>query len=109
MRNQVAVQADDGASKVLRVNSQQPNFKLGLFTKVSDDADLTYSVEYTYDEPESKYATDFATDADWRAVEDMAGLTGDGVGNIFYPVNALRVNVTVHTAGEVTLTVTQSY
>lgn len=109
MRNLVAIQAEAGTSKILRVNGQQMNFKLGLFTQVSDDADLTYSVEYTYDQPEDDYPTSYAVDADWREVDDMSALIADGVGNIFYKVNAVRLNVTAYTAGSVKLTVTQSF
>lgn len=109
MRNLTATQGAAGTSKILRVNSEQPNFKLGLFGEISSGANLTYTVQYTYDEPEATYPTDYATDADWRSVDDMTAVTADSVGNIFYPVNAIRLNVTSYTGGSVLLTVTQSY
>lgn len=108
MRNLVATQGEEGTSTILRVNSQQPNFKLGLFAEISSGANLTYTIQYTYDQPEDTYATDYATDADWRSVDAMSGVTADTVSNLYYPVNAVRINVTSYTSGSVQLTATQS-
>jgi hypothetical protein len=108
MRYRPITQGALGASRVIRINSEQPNFKVGLFAEISSGANLTYTIQYTYDQPEDAYATNFATDADWRSVDGLTALTADGVSNIFYPVTAVRINVTAYTGGSVQLTVTQA-
>lgn len=111
MRNKSVKVSSATASAPIRVNSKQPfsNFGLGLFVDVSSGATLTYSVQYTYDQPEDSYPTDFSTDADWRDVDGLSGLSADEESNIAYPVNAVRLNVTSYTDGDATLTVTQAY
>jgi hypothetical protein len=108
MRYRPVTQSAAGTSSVIRLNSEQPNFKVGLFSKISSGATLTYDIEYTYDQPEGVYATDFETDADWRVVDSMNDLTADGVSNLFYPATAVRINVSSYTDGSVSLTPTQA-
>ena len=95
-------------SKSLRVNGQQMDFKLGLYVDVVSGT-LTYTAQYTYQQPEDTYTVSYSSSADWRSVDGLAALTADGVSNIFYKVNAVRLILTAYTSGSVKLTVTQSY
>jgi hypothetical protein len=99
--------ATNGAvSRSLRVNGQQPNFKLGLFGDMSGA--LTYSVQYAYQQPEDEYAISYSASADWRPVDAMSAVTADSTSNIFYKVNAVRLLISAYTNGTCKLTVTQS-
>lgn len=108
MKYRPVTQSAAGTSRVIRLNSQQPNFKVGLFSEISSGATLVYDIEYTYDQPEGTYATSFEVDADWRTVDGMNDLAVDGVSNLFYPVSAVRINVSSWTDGSVSLTPTQA-
>lgn len=99
--------ANGGVSKSLRVNGEQPDFKLGLYYDLTGA--MTATVQYTPDQPEDTYATSFATDAAWWPTASMAAVTADTAGNIFYKVNAVRLQITAYTSGSSKLTVTQSY
>ena len=89
------------------VDNYQDNFKLGLQAAFSAGANATVSVQSTMDDPYADYATDFNTNANWFDVTGMAALTGSAQGNVFFPVRAVRLNMTARTAGSVTLTVLQ--
>lgn len=99
--------ANGAVSRSLRVNGQQPNFKLGLFADVVSGT-LTYSAQYAYEQPEDEYAISYSGSADWRNVDGLTSLTSDAVSNLFYKVNAVRLKVTAYTSGSVRLTATQS-
>lgn len=99
--------ATNGAvSRSLRVNGQQPNFKLGLFADMSGV--LTYSVQYTPDQPEDAYSVSYSASAYWLPVDAMSAVTADSVSNLFYKVNAVRLLISAYTSGTCKLTVTQS-
>lgn len=90
------------------VDHQQGEFKVGLAVALKDTPALTYSVQFTMDDPTADYSTDYNTDATWFDVTDMAALTANAVGNIFFPVRAVRLNVTAHTTGTAELTLLQA-
>jgi len=54
------------------------------------------------------YQTDFNTDGVWFDTTGLSALTANAQGNIFFPVRAIRLNVTAFTSGSVTLTILQS-
>lgn len=89
------------------VDNYQDNFKVGLQAAFSAGANATVTVQSTMDDPYADYDTDFNTDATWFDVTGMSALTAGAQGNIFFPVRAIRLNMTARTAGSVTLTVLQ--
>lgn len=93
-------------SKSLRVNSNQMDFKLGLFADMSGT--LTYTIQYAYEQPEGEYSVSYSASADWRAVDAMSAVTADTTGNLFYPVQAVRALISSYTSGTLKLTATQS-
>ena len=84
-------------------------FNMGLFVALSSGAVMTYSVEYSPDNPE-----DFTSEADynangqWMATTDLDSLSADAQGAIQFPVRAVRLNVSAHTSGDATLKIIQS-
>jgi hypothetical protein len=93
-------------SKSLRVNGQQPNFKVGLFVDMSGT--LTYSAQYAYQQPEDEYAVSYSASADWRGVDGLSALTADDESNLYYKVNAVRLIISAYTSGAAKLTAAQS-
>jgi len=105
----VGVVAANGAvGRSKRINSQQPNFKIGLFADMSAGASMTYTVQYAYQQPEDEYSVSYSTNANWRSVDGLTALTADGTSNIFYAVNAIRGIITTYSSGTLTVTATQS-
>lgn len=100
--------ANGAVSKSLRVNGEQPDFKLGAFVDVVSGT-LTYSAQYTYMQPEDTYAVSYANSADWRGIDGLSSLSVDGQSNAAYKVNACRLRFSAFTSGSARLTITQSY
>ena len=70
---------------------------------------LTYTVEHTFDDPtEFSSSADYNANATWRPTTGLAALAANGEGNIAFPVQAVRLNVTAYTSGSAELTVTQA-
>lgn len=70
---------------------------------------LTYTVEHTFDDPaDFSSASDYNTNATWRATAGLTALTATDEGNIAFPVQAVRLNVTAFTSGSAEITVIQS-
>lgn len=109
MRPQAVTVSAVGTSEPRRVNYLERNFKLGLGVALSAGATLTYSVEHTFDDPANfTDATDYNTNGTWYETSGLNGLTQSEDGNIVVPVQAVRLNVTVHTGGSATLTILQA-
>lgn len=109
MRPKVITLSAAGVSAPIPVNNEQANFKITLQAVVSGGAVLTYSVQNTADDPFRRdYPTDFNTDGNWFDTTGLAALTTSAQGNIFFPVRAVRLNITAHTSGSVTLTILQA-
>lgn len=107
MRPQVVTQTGTGTSNPIRVNYRQNNFKIGLATEVTGTA--TYTVQHTLDDPANfSSISDYNTNGNWfdNDVADLVGATTNQDGNIFFPIQAMRLNVTAGT-GSVELTVLQ--
>lgn len=84
------------------------NFSLSLGVDLNPGV-LTYTVEHTFDAPgDFTSASDYGTNATWRATTGLAGLTASNEGNIAFPVRAVRLNVTAYTSGSAELTVIQA-
>ena len=98
-------------SNPIRVNWRGglSGFQLSLLVKLSGGASLTYTVELTGDDPaDFTGIPDYNTNASWRPVTGLDALTADDEGNIAFPVQAVRLNVTAYTSGDATLTVIQA-
>lgn len=99
--------ATNGAvSRSLRVNGQQPNFKVDYILLI--DGSLTASVQYTLDQPEDEYDISYSASADWRAVDSLSALSASAVSNSFYKVQAARLLISAYTSGTAKLTIGQS-
>jgi len=67
---------------------------------------LTYTVEHTFDDPRGfTSGTDYNTNATWRDTTGLTALTATDEGNIAFPVQAVRLNVTAFTSGSAEITV----
>lgn len=70
---------------------------------------LTYTVEHTFDAPSDfTSSADYNTNATWRATSGLTALTATDEGNIAFPIQAVRLNVTSFTSGSAEITVIQS-
>ncbi len=106
MRPQTRTLSAVAISDPMIVDRLQRDFKVGLQVQITGTA--TASVQATMDDPRADYPTDYNTDAVWLDVTDLAALTANAQGNVFIPVQAIRLNVTAHTSGDVILTALQA-
>ena len=104
MRRIVKTIGSAATSVPMRLSGQNGNFDYSLVVGLTAAATLTYTVEFTTDDPEASYATDFATDATWLPVTGLDGLSANAASNLFVPVSAVRLDVTAFTDGTATLT-----
>jgi hypothetical protein len=82
------------------------DFNIGLGVDVSSGADLTYTIQHTFDDV---YAATFTEDAATAFNHDtLANQTGNADGNYTNPPIATRVDVSAHTSGSLTYVVVQS-
>lgn len=96
-----------GTSSVVALNTlARSPFNVGLLADVSAGGNLTYSVEYTFDDVQSNSYS--PASGVWNAVSGMGAQTADTTGSLSFPVTAVRLNVTAWTSGSVTLTVLQN-
>lgn len=82
-------------------------FNVAIAVALSNTPTLTYSVEYTLDDP-AMATTSAGAGLTWFSHATLAGQTASAVGNIAFPVRAVRLNVTSYTAGTATITVIQA-
>ena len=98
-------------SDPIRVNWRggSSQFRLSAFVTLTAGASLTYTVEHTPDDPQGFTSqSDYNTNASWFNTDGLTGLSSADEGNISFPVQAVRLNVTAYTGGTATLTVIQS-
>ena len=70
---------------------------------------LTYTVEHTFDAPDGFSSfSDYNANATWRATTGLTALTITDEGNIAFPIQAVRLNVTAFTSGSAGITVIHS-
>lgn len=86
------------------INWRSPTFGIGLFFD-TDGSTTGFTVQYTGDDPQASYSTDFNTDAKWFDHPDMAAMTADDDGNIEFPVRAIRLRADANgtDTGELTI------
>ena len=107
MRPQTRELSAVAISDPILVDYQQQDFKLALQLDFQGGT-ATASVQTTMDDPYADYATDFNTNATWFDVTDLAAVSANAQGNVFFPIRAVRLNVTAFTSGPVKLTALQS-
>lgn len=93
-------------SQVIPMDQYISPFNVGLSVNLSAGANLTYTVEHTFDDV---YSPTFnPATAKWYAHASLASKTSSADGNYAYPVSAIRLNVTPYTSGTATLNVLQA-
>ena len=108
---QQATLTGDGAttqnSAPLYVNPDVMPFALSLDLD-TDGSTTGMTVQYTLDDPSGSYTTNFATDAKWRDHSTLAALTADTVGNLAFPVSAVRLQLDANGTDVVVLRILQA-
>jgi hypothetical protein len=94
------------SSNVIPLNTYGDPFNVGIGCDVSAGASLTYTVQHTFDDVQSK--TFSPSTATWFSNSTIVAQTADKDGNYAYPVTAVRLTVTAWTSGSVTMTVIQA-
>ncbi len=84
-----------------KVDYQQQDFKLGL--QMVFEGVATASAEATMDDLEDSDITPV-----WFPITDLDAISANAQGNVFFPVRAVRLNVTAHTNLDVILTILQA-
>ena len=110
MRPVVKTVSSVTTSDPIRVNWRGglSNFSLSIGVDLNPGV-LTYTVEHTFDAPDGfTSASDYNTNATWRATTGLTALTATDEGNIAFSVQAVRLNVTAFTSGSAEITVIQS-
>lgn len=110
MRPVVKTVSSATQSDPIRVNwrGTQSAFALAIGVDLNPGV-LTYTVEHTFDDPtDFTSSSDYNTNATWRATSGLTALTATGEGNIAFPIQAVRLNVTAFTSGSAEITVIQS-
>jgi hypothetical protein len=73
-----------------------------LGVKLSGSPSLTYTVEHTFDDIQDASITPVAFPN-----SGLTSKTANDDGNYAFPVKAVRINVTAHSAGDATLMIVQ--
>ena len=91
-----------GSSKWIPNNRKQTPFNVGMGVVLSAGANLTYTVEHTFDNVQDPSITPTVFPNSM-----LASKSSNDDGNYAFPVFATRLTVDAHTAGDATLTVIQ--
>lgn len=94
------------SSPVVPLDQYCDPFNVSVAVTLSAGANLTYTVEHTYDDVQSP-TFDPAT-ATWFPNTALSAKTASTEGNYILPVSALRLRVSAYTAGTATLNVLQA-
>ena len=93
------------ASPVIPLDTYINPFSVGLTARINGGGTLTYAAQYTSDDI---FAAGYDPSAgNWINSSTVTGSASTD-GTLTEPVRAVRLNVSAHTSGSVTLTVTQS-
>lgn len=89
------------ASAAIEVDWRRIPFGIGFGVTLTAGATLTYTVEHTFDDPNSASPTYFSH-------ETVTGIVDvDADGNYAFPVRGIRLNASAYTDGTATLTLLQ--
>lgn len=103
MRPQSVTVGSATTSAAIPMNPKGSPFNVSIGCVLSNDGNLTYKVQHTFDN-----VLDPATGTPtWFDHASMTALSANQDGNYAFPVAAIRLNVTGHTAGSVTMTLWQ--
>jgi len=89
-------------SATIPVDWKQNPISITLSCVVNGGGTLTYKAQYTTDDIYDPTVT-----PTWIDHATITGATANAVGNIAFPVRAVRLNVTAYTSGSVTMTIIQ--
>lgn len=93
-------------SAVIPMDQYISPFNAGISVDLSDGADLTYTVQHTF---ENVFANGWSpASAKWYSHSSLAAKTASSDGNYAYPVSAIRLNVTAYTSGTAVMNVLQA-
>ena len=95
-------------SDPVKVDYIQMDFNIGLSLNVVSGTN-TSSVQYSLDDPDADYATDYNTDATWYDVPGLDAKTANTSVALIIPCRAVRLNMTAFTSGSATLTIVQAH
>lgn len=83
-------------------------FRSGVTLALDTNGSTTaFTVEYSVDDPEGDYTTDYNTDGKWFTHPDFNAVTADTIGNIAFPVRAVRLRASASGTDVGTLTIIQ--
>jgi hypothetical protein len=102
MRPVVRTLTGAGVSTWIPVDYRQAPFEIGIGVALSAGANLTYSVEHTFDNIQDPSVTPKA-----HCNEGLTSKTASDDGNYAFPVRAVRLAITTYTTGEATMTLLQ--
>ena len=92
----------------VQIDYPQQTFNVGLSLNVVSGTN-TSSVQFSLDDPNAEYATDYNTNATWHDVVGLAAKTADTAVALTVPCRAVRLNMTAFTSGTASLTVVQGH
>ena len=81
-------------------------FNVGIGVTLSSGANLTYTVEHTFDDVFSS-SFDPAT-ASWFPTTSLSAVSASATGNLAFPVTAVRLRVSAWVGGTATMTLIQA-
>ena len=91
-----------GSSRWVPVDYKQTPFNIGMGVKLSAGANLTYTVEHTFDDIQDSSVTPVAFPN-----SGLTARTANDDGNYAFPVKAIRLTVDAYTTGSATLLIVQ--
>lgn len=95
-------------SAIVPLNHRVTPFNVGLGFD-TDGSTTGFTVQYSFDNPEGDYATDYGTNAKWFDHPDLAAMTADAEGNIAFPVRAVRLQADSNGTDTGELTIIQAW
>ena len=94
------------SSNVIPMDRNHSSFQASVAVVLSAGADLTYTVEHTFDDV---FASTFdPANATWFANTGLSAKTASLDGNYAFPVTGIRLRVSARVAGTATMTIIQA-
>lgn len=98
--------SEAGVTPPIPLDINQAPFSVGVAVALTNTPNLTYTVQHTFDDV---FAENFnPATATWFPNASLTDKTSSSDGNYSYPVRAIRLNITLYTAGTATMTVIQA-
>ena len=98
--------SEQASSNVIPMDRNHSSFQASVSVVLSAGADLTYTVEHTFDDV---FAASFdPATATWFANTGLSAKTASLDGNYAFPVTGIRLRVSAHVAGSATMTIIQA-